>query len=159
MNSPQGTARSLRSVTSQTMQYLVHRHINNSVNVSNTQFRSVLSATVCLYILNSLLLSGRYTLLQGVSCFIWLVAGFSVCKWQFDARPVHVRFTAEKVTLIKVLIPAHADFPYYNHSTKKNNNKKLYTVLPHLGVLTFCTCCKILICLVYIVDSFKFSCV
>ena len=39
---------------------------------------------------------------------------------------------------------------------KKNNNKKLYTVLSYLGVFTFCTC-KILICLVCIVASFKFS--
>ena len=42
---------------------------------------------------------------------------------------------------------------------KKNNNKKLYTVLSCLCVFTFCTCCKILICLVCIVDSFKLSCV
>ena len=30
---------------------------------------------------------------------------------------------------------------------KKNNYKKMYTVLSYLGVFTFCTCC-ILICLV-----------
>jgi hypothetical protein len=42
--------------------------------------------------------------------------------------------------------------------TIKKNNKKLYTVLSCLGVFTFCTCC-ILICLVYIVASFKLSCV
>jgi len=41
---------------------------------------------------------------------------------------------------------------------KKNNYKKLYTVLSYLGVFTFCTCC-ILICLVCIVASFKLSCV
>ena len=34
------------------------------------------------------------------------------------------------------------------------NYKKLYTVLSCLGVFTFCTCCKILICLV---ASFKLS--
>ena len=37
---------------------------------------------------------------------------------------------------------------------KKNNNKKLYTVLSALGVFSFCTCCKILTCLVCIVASF-----
>ena len=42
---------------------------------------------------------------------------------------------------------------------KKNNYNKLYTVLPCLGVFTFCTCCKILICLVCIVASFKLCCV
>jgi len=42
---------------------------------------------------------------------------------------------------------------------RKNNYKKLYTVLSCLGVFTFCTCCKILICLVCIVASFKSSCV
>jgi len=42
---------------------------------------------------------------------------------------------------------------------KKNSNKKLYTVLSYLGVFTFCTCYKILICLVCIVASFKLSCV
>ena len=41
---------------------------------------------------------------------------------------------------------------------KKNNYKKLYTVLSYLGVFTFCTCC-ILICLVCFVASFKLSCV
>ena len=41
---------------------------------------------------------------------------------------------------------------------KKNNYKKLYTVLSYLGVFTFCTCC-ILICLVCTVASFKLSCV
>jgi len=40
---------------------------------------------------------------------------------------------------------------------KKNNYNKLYTVLSGLGVFTFCTCCKILICLVCIVASFKLS--
>jgi len=42
---------------------------------------------------------------------------------------------------------------------KKNNYNKLYTVLSYLGVFTFCTCCKILICLVCFVASFKLSCV
>ena len=42
---------------------------------------------------------------------------------------------------------------------KKTNNKKLHTVLSYLGVFTFCTCCKILICLMCIVASFKLSCV
>ena len=43
---------------------------------------------------------------------------------------------------------------------KKNHiNKKLYTVLSYLGVFTFRTCCKILICLVCIVASFMLSCV
>ena len=42
---------------------------------------------------------------------------------------------------------------------KKNNNKKLYTALSYLGVFTFRTCCKIQICLVCIVASFKLSCV
>jgi hypothetical protein len=37
---------------------------------------------------------------------------------------------------------------------KKDNNKKLYTALSYLSVFTFCTCCKILICLVCIVASF-----
>ena len=41
---------------------------------------------------------------------------------------------------------------------KKNNYKKLYTVLSYLGVFTFCTCC-ILICLLCIVASFKLCCV
>jgi len=41
---------------------------------------------------------------------------------------------------------------------EKNNNKKLYTVLSYLGDFTFRTC-KILICLVCIVASFKLSCV
>ena len=41
----------------------------------------------------------------------------------------------------------------------KSNNRKLYTVLSYWGVFTFCTRCKILICLVCIVDSFKLSCV
>jgi len=40
---------------------------------------------------------------------------------------------------------------------KKNNYKKLYTVLSCLGVFTFCTYC-ILICLACIVASFKFLC-
>ena len=40
-----------------------------------------------------------------------------------------------------------------------NNYNKLYTVLSCLGVFTFCTCCKILICLACIVASFKLSCV
>jgi len=40
---------------------------------------------------------------------------------------------------------------------KKNNYKKLYTVLCCLGVFTFCACCKILICLVCFVASFKLS--
>ena len=39
----------------------------------------------------------------------------------------------------------------------KKNRKKLYTVLSCLGVFTFCTCCKILICLVCFVASFKLS--
>jgi len=42
---------------------------------------------------------------------------------------------------------------------KKDNNKKLYTALSYLGVFTFYTSCKILICLVCIVASFKLSCV
>jgi len=42
---------------------------------------------------------------------------------------------------------------------KKNTYNKLYTVLSGLGVITFGTCCKILICLVCIVASFKLSCV
>ena len=42
---------------------------------------------------------------------------------------------------------------------KKNNYNKLYTVLSYLGVFTFCTCCKILICLVCFVASFMLSCV
>ena len=42
---------------------------------------------------------------------------------------------------------------------EKYNNKKLYTVLSYLGVFTFRTCCKILICLVCIVATFKLSCV
>ena len=41
----------------------------------------------------------------------------------------------------------------------KNNYKKLYTVVSCLGVLIFCTCCKILICLLCFVASFKLSCV
>jgi len=40
---------------------------------------------------------------------------------------------------------------------KENNYKKLYTVLSCLGGFTFCTCCKILICLVCFVASFKLS--
>jgi len=40
---------------------------------------------------------------------------------------------------------------------KKNNYKKLYTVLSRLVVFTFFTCCKILICLVCFVASFKLS--
>jgi len=40
---------------------------------------------------------------------------------------------------------------------KKNNYKKQYTVLSCLGVFTFCTCCKILICLVCFVASFKLT--
>jgi len=40
---------------------------------------------------------------------------------------------------------------------KKNKYKKLYTVLSCLCVFTFCTCCKILICLVCFVTSFKLS--
>ena len=43
---------------------------------------------------------------------------------------------------------------------KKNNNKKLYTVLSCWGVFTFCVhVVKFLICLVCIVVSFKLSCV
>jgi len=42
---------------------------------------------------------------------------------------------------------------------KKNNYKELYTVLSCLGVFTFCTCCKILICIVCFVASFKLFCV
>jgi len=42
---------------------------------------------------------------------------------------------------------------------RKNNYKKLYAVFHCLGVFIFCTCCKILICLVCIVASFKLSCV
>jgi len=41
----------------------------------------------------------------------------------------------------------------------EKNNKKLYTVVSCLGVFTFFTCCKILICLACIVASFKLSCV
>ena len=46
---------------------------------------------------------------------------------------------------------------------KKNNYKKLYTVLTLytvlscLGVFTLCTCCTNLICLVCFVASFKLS--
>jgi len=40
---------------------------------------------------------------------------------------------------------------------KKNNYKKLYTVLSCFGVFTFCTCCKILICLMCFFASFKLS--
>jgi len=39
-----------------------------------------------------------------------------------------------------------------------NSYNKLYAVLSYLGVFTFRTCC-IVICLVCIVASFKFSCV
>jgi len=39
----------------------------------------------------------------------------------------------------------------------KKKYKKLYTVLSCLGVFTFCTWCKILICLECFVASFKFS--
>ena len=39
---------------------------------------------------------------------------------------------------------------------KKNDYKKLYTVLSYLGVFTFVTCC-VLICLVCIFASFKLS--
>jgi len=42
---------------------------------------------------------------------------------------------------------------------KITNHNKLYTVLSWLGVFTFCACCKILICIVCIVASFKLSCV
>ena len=42
---------------------------------------------------------------------------------------------------------------------KKKNYKKLYTVLSCLGVFTFCTCCKILICVVCIAARFKLPCV
>ena len=45
------------------------------------------------------------------------------------------------------------------HRISFDHHKKLYTVLSYLGVLTFRTCCKILICLVCIVASFKLSCV
>ena len=38
---------------------------------------------------------------------------------------------------------------------KKDNYKKLSTVLSCLDVYTFCTCCKILICLVCFVAIFK----
>jgi len=41
---------------------------------------------------------------------------------------------------------------------RKNNYKKLYTVLSCLGDFTFSTCC-ILICLVCFVADFKLSCV
>ena len=41
---------------------------------------------------------------------------------------------------------------------KKNNYKKLNTVLSYLGDFTFCTCC-ILICLACIFASFKLYCV
>ena len=40
---------------------------------------------------------------------------------------------------------------------KRNNNKKLYTVLSYWGVFTFCTC-YIVIYLVCFVASFKLSC-
>jgi len=40
---------------------------------------------------------------------------------------------------------------------KKNNYKKLYTVLSCLGVFTFCNCCKILICLLCFGASLKLS--
>jgi len=42
------------------------------------------------------------------------------------------------------------------HTDKKNNYKKLYTILSCVGVSTSCTCC-ILICLVCFVASFKLS--
>jgi len=41
---------------------------------------------------------------------------------------------------------------------KRNNYKKLYTVLSCLGVFTFCTCC-IPIRIVCFVANFKLSCV
>ena len=41
---------------------------------------------------------------------------------------------------------------------KKNNYKKLYTVLFCLGDFTFCTC-GIVTCLGWFVASFKLSCV
>jgi len=41
---------------------------------------------------------------------------------------------------------------------KKNNYKKLYTVLSCLGVFTFCAC-GILTCLGWFVASFKLFCV
>jgi len=40
---------------------------------------------------------------------------------------------------------------------KKKNYKKLYTAVSCLGVFTFCTCCKILICLVCFDANFKLS--
>ena len=40
-----------------------------------------------------------------------------------------------------------------------DSDKKLYTVLSYLGVFTFCTRCKIPICLVCIVASFMLFCV
>jgi len=42
---------------------------------------------------------------------------------------------------------------------RRSDYIKLNTVLSCLGVFTFCTCCKILICFVCIVASFKWYCV
>ena len=39
----------------------------------------------------------------------------------------------------------------------KKNYKKLYTVPSCFGVFTFCTCCKIVICIVCFVAIFKLS--
>jgi len=50
-------------------------------------------------------------------------------------------------------------FLNYSVCDKKPDRQKLYTVLSCLGVFTFCTCCKILICLVCIVARLKLSCV
>ena len=47
---------------------------------------------------------------------------------------------------------------WINDLKKKNNYKKLYTVLSYLGVFTFYTYC-ILICLMCFVASLKLSCV
>ena len=57
------------------------------------------------------------------------------------------------------LLKIHFSIMFPISDCKKNNHKKLYIILSCLGVFTFCTCCKILICLVCFVASFKLSCV
>jgi len=67
-----------------------------------------------------------------------------MCEAVWAPQPVWTSFLIITITILIIIIITII------HS---NNYQKLYTVLSCLGVLTFGTCCKILICLVCLVAS------
>jgi len=79
-------------------------------------------------------------------------------KTKQEEQPPH----KQKAETYRSTSGQHPPTPHSNgelQKQKNNGHNKLYTVLSCLGVFTFCTCCKILICLLCIVASFKLTCV